>query len=189
MYRSILLILFILSMASTVRAEPGPRVAVIYYSRSGATDVMAREIVKHFGATEIRIKAPYYDGTGGFVRANREAWTEVENVEIQHEPVDLSEYDLVFLGSPIWWFRPAVPLIAFAKRNPFHGARVVLFNTFNSRFKSENIEKFRKIIEAGNGKWARHIYVRRGRSYDQLTSEQIREATRELLGATDWMGR
>ena len=72
-----------------------------------------------------------------------EAWKEVIITDIKPETIDLSQYNLIFLGSPIWWYRPAVPLWTFVEKNNFKDKIVVLFNTFNSKFKSKYIKSFR----------------------------------------------
>jgi hypothetical protein len=41
------------------------------------------------------------------------------------------KFNLIILGSPIWYFRPAQPLWTFVEKNNFQGKAVVLFNTFN----------------------------------------------------------
>jgi len=68
----------------------------------------------------------------GWVNAMRDA--KRHEAVISPLTVDLSGHDVVYLGSPIWLYSPAPPIWEFVKRNRFDGKRVVLFNTFNSRF-------------------------------------------------------
>jgi len=95
----------------------------------------------------------------------------------------MEKYQLVFIGSPIWWYRPAPPLWTFVAKNDFTEKKVVLFNTFNSKFKSEEIELFRKEIEKKGGRLIDHIFVRRGRIYYQKSGEQLIEESREIAEA------
>ena len=90
------------------------------------------------------LKAPNYEGMIGGLKANNDAWNEGTKTKIKPEKVDMSGFDLIFLGSPIWWYRPAVPLWTFVTKNNFHGKQVVLFNTFNSKFEKTYIDKFKK---------------------------------------------
>lgn len=96
--------------------------------------------------------------------------------------VDMRKYRLVFIGSPIWWYRPAPPLWTFVEKNDFKEKNVILFNTFNSRFKSEEIEKFRGEIEKKGGKLIDHIFIRRGRVYYQKSGVQLIEESQEIIG-------
>ncbi len=155
---------------------------VVYFSRTGNTAVMAKQIANRYQANIVRIKAAAYeDSFMGFVRANREAWNGERWSEISPDVIQMSCYDVIFIGSPVWWYRPAVPLWTFVSKNNFHGKPVVLFNTFNSRFKGENISEFKTLIEDNGGKFTDHIYVRRGRVYDQISREELISEIEKVL--------
>ncbi len=157
-------------------------VLVIYYSRSGNTEAMAREIARKFQADIVRIESEKYTlDYDGWRQAGKDADQKVVLTEIKPETVDMRKYRLVFLGSPIWWFRPAPPLLTFVEKNDFSDKNVVLFNTFNSRFKSAEIDKFKQKIEENGGRFLDHIYVRRGRVYNQMSGEQLIEQSREIV--------
>lgn len=182
------------SQSSEVRASEGKRalrVLVVYYSRTENTKAMALEIVRRFDADVVRIETDSY-GTnfGGWSEANDDAWNEVADVEILPATFDISPYGLIFLGSPIWWYRPAVPLWAFVKRNDFTDKPVVLFNTFNSQFKQEHIDAFAEILAGKGGRLVDHVYVRRGRWFGQMDREELLAAVKELLDAREeqWRG-
>ncbi len=163
--------------------QTGPTdVLVVYYSRSGNTEAMAREIARKFEADIVNIESEKYTlDYEGWRNASRDADDKVVLVEIEPETVDMDRYRLVFLGSPIWWFRPAPPLWTFVDKNDFTDKNVVLFNTFNSRFKSEEIAEFGQKIEEKGGRFIDHIYVRRGRVYHQISGEQLMEEAREIV--------
>jgi len=154
---------------------------VVIYSYTGNTRAVADEIIKRFNADTVIIKAKKYDGLTGGMSANSDAWNEVIITDIKPETVDMSQYDLIFLGSPIWWYRPAVPLWTFVEKNNFKNKAVVLFNTFNSKFKSKYIEEFKKLVKKKGGKFLDHIYVRRGRWFFQLSREELLEKFNKLL--------
>jgi len=156
-------------------------VVVVYYSRSGHTENMAREIARFFSADVVRITTDAYpQDWSGWRRASSDA-SERVLPEIDHEPVDLSRYRLIFIGSPIWWYRPSPPLWRFVDDADFADRPVVLFNTYNSRFKDEEIEAFRDRVAARHGRMIDHIQVRRGRITWQLTGEEVRSRTRAQL--------
>jgi flavodoxin len=157
------------------------KVLIVTYSYSDNTRAVAIEIAKHFNADTIFIKAKKYKGFTGVMKANYDAWKEVIITDIEPETIDMSQYDLIFLGSPIWWYRPAVPLWTFVEKNDFQGKAVVLFNTFNSKFKEKYIEKFKKIVENKGGRFLNHLYIRRGRWYNQLSREELLKKFNKLL--------
>jgi len=155
---------------------------VVYYSRSGNTEAMAREVARKFNADIVKIEAERYPlDYQGWRNAANDADDKVTMVQIAPEIVDMRKYRLVFIGSPIWWYRPAPPLWTFVEKNDFKEKNVILFNTFNSRFKSEEIEKFRGEIEKKGGRLIDHIFIRRGRVYYQKSGEQLLEESREIV--------
>ncbi len=156
-------------------------ILVVYYSRSGNTEAMAREIARKFQADIIRIDSEKYTlDFDGWRYANRDADKKIR-VDIKPKTVDMKKYHLVFLGAPIWWFRPAPPLWTFVAKNDFSEKNIVLFNTFNSRFKSQEIDEFEQAIEKKGGRFISHIYVRRGRVYHQISGEQLIKESREIV--------
>jgi flavodoxin len=157
------------------------RALVVAYSYTGNTRAVADDIIKRFKADTVIIKAKEYDSFTGGVRANIEAWNEVKITDIKPVTVDMSQYNLIFLGSPIWWYRPAVPLWTFVEKNNFKDKTIVLFNTFNSKFKSEYIEEFINLVKKMGSHFLDHIYVRRGRWYSQLSREELLEKFNKIL--------
>jgi flavodoxin len=163
-------------------------VVVIYHSRTGNTETMAMEIARRFQTDLIEIKADAYSNDfGGWWNAGRDSWYERPAV-IKPEKVDMRKYKLIFLGSPIWLYRPTPPLWTFVKENNFDGKAVVLFNTFNSRFKVEKIHEFQRWLEKMGGRFMAHVYVRRGRWINQMSRDELISEAKKLLdtGENTW---
>ncbi len=174
----------------TITNKTTIKTLVVIYSSTGNTRAVANEIIQRFNADTVIIKTKEYDGFFGGLGASSDAWNEVKITDIQPEIVDMSQYNLIFLGSPIWWYRPAVPLWTFVEKNNFENKKVVLFNTFNSRFEQPYIDEFKKLVEEKGGNFIDHIYVRRGRWYSQLDREELLLEFRKLLDARTekWQG-
>jgi len=83
---------------------------------------------------------------------------------------------VVYLGSPIWLYSPAPPIWQFVEQNRFDGKHVVLFNTFNSRFKQEFIDTFRQKVLQRGARSFEHQFIRRGRMGQQRSPEEMLEA-------------
>ena len=110
---------------------PG-RVAIVYYSQSKVqnTALVARWIQKHVGGDLIAIETekPYpepYFRTLAAAELERRSGT---LRPIKPTP-DLAAYDVVFLGSPIWYGSCAFPVKQFLKAHPLAGKTVVPFST------------------------------------------------------------
>lgn len=156
------------------------KVLVVYFSRSNNTELMAMEIAKHYDANLIRLHADKYRiGFFGWLNALRDSQT--ENAAITPETIDLSTYDTIFIGSPIWWYSPAPPVWQFVKNNDLSEKNIILFNTFNSKFKQEYIDKFGSHIEEKGGIFIKHIYVKRERMTQQISTKTLLEKTHKHL--------
>jgi len=142
----------------------------------------AKEAARFFDADLLQIAAPQYARSiKGLQLASKHADQEMTTTSIQHEPVDLSRYGMIFLCSPIWWFRPAVPLWSFVENHDFAGKPVFLLLTGNSRLKEELIDKFRALVEEKNGKFLGKLFIRRGRIYWQKTPDEVNKEVRDAL--------
>lgn len=164
----------------------GSRVLVLIYSYTGNTRIMADMITSRYHTDLVEIKAEDYTNSFfGRTKASNDAWNEVKDTVISPEVIDFSRYQYIFIGSPIWWYRPAVPLWTTVAKNRFQGQEVILFNTFNSRFKDNYINEFSNLIKSHGGKMIDHIYVRRGRWYDQLDQNELIVQIQQQLDAKE----
>jgi len=161
--------------------EPA-KTLVVVYSRTGNTLSAAKEVAKYFDADLLKIDAPQY---GRNLKrqslAAKDADEERTTTPIRHEPVDLNQYDLIFLCSPTWWYRPAVPLFSFVENHDFAGKSVFLIMTGNSRKTDEKTGKFETLVEEKNGNLLDVLFIRRGRIYWQKTPEQVNKEVIDAL--------
>ena len=87
----------------------GAKSVVVYFSVTGNTKKVAEHIAEATGADiyEIVPKEPYSDDDIDYsndnCRANKEMNDDSARPEIGGEALDLSGYDTVYLGYPIWW--------------------------------------------------------------------------------------
>jgi len=162
------------------QGEPNRDMAVVYYSRSGHSEAVAREIARTFNAPIARIDADYPRDFSGQGRAVSDARAQALP-PIRVEPIDLAPARRVFLVSPTWMFRPATPLWAYVEQADLTGKEVVLVTTGNSRFEQVETDAFAKRVEAHGGRLVRHVFLRRGRIFWQMSREQLLKAIRAEL--------
>lgn len=156
--------------------------AVVYYSRSGHSEAVAREVARLFKAPTARISADYPLNFFG----QRKAVSDAEAgalPDIAVEPFDLAAVSHLLLVSPTWMFRPATPLWSYVEQTDLTGKDVVLIMTGNSRFKDVEIEGFSDRVAARGGQLAHHIFLRRGRIYWQMDRESLLFETRSQVGS------
>lgn len=155
---------------------------VISYSRTGNTEAAAKEAAKYFDADLITIQAPaYINDLSGLKQASDDAMAELETAEINYDPIDLQQYDLIMLSTPTWWFRPAVPMWAFVNSQQFYGKKVFLMMTGNSRYEPAMIEKFADRVTTQNGEYLDMLFVQRGRIFWQKSKQEVNAEVSDAL--------
>ncbi len=107
---------------------------VIYYSQTGATRQVAQEFAKLLDADTLRIDVQQpYNGT--YQETIARCLQERENNELptlNDLNIDITGYDTIFLGYPIWFGTYAPPVAALVKDVDFTGKTIVPFCTFGS---------------------------------------------------------
>jgi hypothetical protein len=122
------------SPAYAPSGEPNRDVAVVYYSRSGHSEAVAREIARTFNAHIARIEAKDYPlDFSGQTKAVSDAEARALPA-ITVESIELGPVKRLYLVAPTWLFRPAPPLWSFVERTNLAGKDVHLVLTGNSRY-------------------------------------------------------
>ena len=88
---------------------------IVYYSLQGNTDYAAKRIAENIGADTLRLysKKAYKDkGFSKFLSGGRSAIKE-ETPNLADYDIDLSEYDRIIFGFPVWASNIAPPLRTF----------------------------------------------------------------------------
>ena len=112
-------------------------VIVVYFSRTGHTKPLAEYIRDELNADiyEIEAKIPYTDDDIKYYtdcRADREQKDPSARPEIAEELPDLSKYDTVFLGYPIWHGQAPKIIYTFLESVDVSGKTVIPFCTSGS---------------------------------------------------------
>ena len=112
----------------------GGGVIVVYFSRTGHTKPLAEYIKDELNADiyEIEAKVPYTDDDIKYYtdcRADREQKDPSARPEIAGELPDLSKYDTVFLGYPIWHGQAPKIIYTFLESVDVSGRTVIPFCT------------------------------------------------------------
>ena len=107
------------------------KVLVIYYSLTGNTRSIAEMIQEKTGGDVFEIETVENypaDYSGIIAEAKRELETG-ELPALKKSPPDMSSYDLILVGSPVWWYTVATPVMRFLKQADFAGKKVSAFCT------------------------------------------------------------
>lgn len=104
---------------------------IVYYSWAGHTKAMANIIQQLTGADllEIQPKNPYSKNYNECVNLAKKEIREGYLPPIQNIACDFIKYDVVFVGTPIWWGTMAPPLATFLHENKLDGKTIMPFTT------------------------------------------------------------
>ena len=114
--------------------KAAPKMLVLYYSQTSNTKGVAQEIATKLGADlEEIVPVELYDGDfqATIERGKKELDAGVFP-EIQPLKTDVTQYDVIFLGYPIWFGTYAPPVITFLNQVDLSGKKLVPFCTFGS---------------------------------------------------------
>ena len=115
----------------TTENMKGKKVLVAYFSWSGNTKDAAQYIAQRLGADEfeiIREKAypTEYDPCTEDAKAEKEA---NERPAIKGAVENMAQYDVVFVGVPVWWYTAPMPVFTFLEQYDLKGKTVIPFCT------------------------------------------------------------
>ena len=130
-----------------------------YFSATGNTESVANTIADLTGGDlfEITPADPYTSDDLNWTDENSRVVYEYENpeardVELAEDTVDnWDEYDVVFIGYPIWWGIAAWPTNGFVEDNDFTGKTVIPFCTSSSSGLGQSGDLLEEL--AGTGNW------------------------------------
>lgn len=71
--------------------------------------------------------------------------------ELKNKLDNISEYDVIYIGGPVWWSIAAWPVDTFVKSNDFNGKTVIPFCTSASSSLGQSSDLLAK--EANTGNW------------------------------------
>ena len=121
-------------LAVACNQTKAPKVLVLYYSQTQTTKTVAEAIANSLGADiEAILPVVPYDGdfNATIARSQKEA-AEGVVCEIKPLSVNVKDYDVIFLGYPIWFGTYAPPVAGLLATVDLTGKKIVPFCTFGS---------------------------------------------------------
>ena len=119
------------------------------YIEKGNTHVIAEMIAEETGGTLFHIErdTPYpdtYDACTDEAKAEQNSNAR----PALKEDIDVSDYDVIFLGYPIWWGDMPMPVYTFLEGHDFTGKTVIPFCTHGGSGLSGTVSSIKNITEA-----------------------------------------
>lgn len=166
----------------TVSSDSKNKALVAYFSCTGHTEILAEHIAELFPADlyEIVPATPYTEIDLDY--SNQDSRTSIEQNDPASRPeiagtVDqMDEYDIIFLGYPIWWGQAPKIIYTFLESYSFSGKTIVPFCTSGSSEIGSSVESLHDLVSE-DVTWF---------SGTRLDSTMSKEALAEWVDTLDW---
>jgi len=150
---------------------------VVYYSLTGKTKLVAQVIAEVLKTTLVEIverrpiPMPLVYVSGSF-RAFMNWGSKINPIDI-----DLKQYERIFIGSPIWAYRPAPAINSFMYRTNLEGRSVIPFFTMGGDDSTRALANITAKIEKRQGKVIGSFAI----TSNELSDEQIIARAKEAI--------
>ena len=127
---------------------------IAYFSATGRTAKVAKLLAEVLGADifEIQPKAPYTKADLNWLNKKSRSSVEMNNKtfrpEIAESNVQIAEYDVIFLGFPIWWYVAPTIINTFLESSDFSGKKIILFATSGGSKFGKTVEELKVSVSA-----------------------------------------
>lgn len=148
---------------------------VLYYSRTRKTAKVAKTLADEIGADSIEI-VDIKDRMGAinYLISSIDALRE-NKTNIKPEEIDLTDYDLVYIGTPTWAGKPAPAIITMIDKCDLKDKNVILFSTMGNSGGENAINRMKEKIEARGGRTVNSFTLKTGKiELDNLSTETKR---------------
>lgn len=127
------------------------KVLVVYFSHGGNTQKLAKEVFDQVGGDFRRIEptTPYPEGDELYDYTKAEQDND-ERPEFKDLNIDMSQYDTVFIGYPIWWYTYPQIILSFFDEYDLSNKTIVPFVTHGGSSMSGTEEDMRNYLADKN---------------------------------------
>ncbi|KPJ55898.1 MAG: hypothetical protein AMJ42_06025 [Deltaproteobacteria bacterium DG_8] len=157
--------------------EKEQKVQVIFYSRTGKTKTVAKTISETLGCDMQEIKdLKDRSGIRGFISGMIDV-RKKPITAISPKVVVLKDYDLLFIGSPIWGMKFAPAITTFLNSTNFKGKKIVFFVTTSAHMKKTVFDEYSELIYTKGGEVIGNFFIKT----IWKDSNEIKEEAKKIL--------
>ncbi|WP_295722042.1 flavodoxin [uncultured Methanobrevibacter sp.] len=125
---------------------------IIYYSNNGKTKIVAETLAKKLNTDIIGIEdKKERHGLRNKLKSSFDALTE-KKTEISPNKIDLTEYNTVYFGTPVWYGKPTPAIMSIIDKSNLKDKNVVLFATMKGASAISTLKKMEEKIEPRGGR-------------------------------------
>lgn len=129
------------------------KVLVAYFSASGKTKKVAKKIAEELNSDMYEIKPQVLYTKSDLNWLNPRSRSSVEMKDKSFRPkldnssIDINEYNVIYLGFPIWWYVAPTIVNTFLESYDFSNKKIVLFATSGSSGFGNTINELRESVD------------------------------------------
>ena len=117
------------------KQNDGMKTLVAYFSATGTTEAVAKDLAEVTGAAlyeikpEVKYTAADLDWTVKESRSSMEMADRTSRPAIVKDLADADNYDVIYIGFPVWWYTAPTIINTFIEAYGFAGKTVIFFAT------------------------------------------------------------
>ncbi len=152
---------------------------VAYFSASGVTAKAAERLAEAIGADlfEIKPEVPYTDADLNWQNKHSRSSIEMNDPasrpEIAEKLDNMSDYDTIFVGFPIWWYIAPTIINTFIESYDLSGRTLIPFATSGGSGMGKTVEKLKALYPTVNFK--------EGKIVNGMSAKALKEWANGLL--------
>lgn len=152
---------------------------VAYFSASGVTAKAAERLAEAIGADlfEIKPEVPYTDADLNWQNKHSRSSVEMNDPasrpEIAEKLDNMSDYDTIFVGFPIWWYIAPTIINTFIESYDLSGRTLIPFATSGGSGMGKTVEKLKALYPTVNFK--------EGKIVNGMSAKALKEWANGLL--------
>ena len=128
-----------------IEYDANRKILVAYFSWGGTTQYLAENIAEQTGGTLFRIETatPYPTDYNECTEVAREELDNGTRPELGTSVENFDEYDVVFVGCPVWWHTAPMAIWSFLESSEydFTDKIIVPFCTYSATYREETLAK------------------------------------------------
>ncbi|MDR1820463.1 MAG: flavodoxin domain-containing protein [Methanobrevibacter sp.] len=151
------------------------KILIMYYSRTGNTEIVAKTLSLQLSGDLTKIKD--YKERSGFksrITSAIDAFRE-SKTKIFPEEMDLADYDLICVGTPVWTANPTPAIVTAIDTYDFKGKDIILFATMKNMGGNKAIERMKEKFQARGGRILSSFTIKtQDKNTSQITGETLK---------------
>lgn len=153
---------------------------ILYYSRTKKTSKAAETLADELSADIVKIEdLKDRSGVLNYISASMDAMRE-NKTNIRPSAIDLSEYELIYIGTPVWAGNPAPAILTLIDNCNFQGKDIILFATLGGSGGKKTIERMREKIELRGGRMITSFLIKTAGKKMFEIGEEVKKTVEEM---------